>query len=423
MFAMVPGTPARESTVEARGNPPFEREGIGGGEHADRCGGRPERERLVLEDETTDGRTDEEADLPGGAREGHVAPEELRFREVDHERRIDRAVQALRKREDTYGNAEDDRSLRTREPGAAGEDSEERTRPDDTHQGQAPQPALAFHEFHHRQLADRHAGGEDKPDHSDCRLTHVGGVLGEGREELAHHGNAGADQDHVEDDEGDEDAVPRDVRIASRRASRFTVARRRHELQHSHEHEERHRIEEEEEGEGAGMGRARNGAGDKRPEREANVHRHPLLRKGCVTTMWRCQRAEQCGLTGPEGPGGDPDEEVQHERVPGLANQREQREGDGGDHEGAAEHDTGPEPVRERAADEARGKCSEGTGRHDKAGNAEREPANVVQVDDQKRPDDAVPEHVREPARLKDPDVPRKLRIQAAKVGAHRARA
>jgi hypothetical protein len=46
-----------------------------------------------------------------------------------------------------------------------------------------------------------------------------------------------------------------------------------------------------------------------------------------------------------------------------------------------------------------------------------------VQVDDEKRPDDAVPEHVREPARLKDPNVSRKLRIQAAKVGAHRARA
>jgi hypothetical protein len=45
-----------------------------------------------------------------------------------------------------------------------------------------------------------------------------------------------------------------------------------------------------------------------------------------------------------------------------------------------------------------------------------------VQVDDEKRPDDAVPEHVREPARLKDPNVSRKLRIQAAKVGARTAR-
>ena len=89
----------------------------------------------------------------------------------------------------------------------------------------------------------------------------------------------------------------------------------------------------------------------------------------------------------------------------------------------AAEHDTRAEPVRERAADKARGKCSQRTGGHDKAGDAEREPADVVQVDDQERPDDAVPEHVHKPARLQDPDVPRKLRIQAAKVGAHRARA
>jgi hypothetical protein len=45
-----------------------------------------------------------------------------------------------------------------------------------------------------------------------------------------------------------------------------------------------------------------------------------------------------------------------------------------------------------------------------------------VQVDDQKRPDDAVPEHVHKPAGLKDPNVPRKLRIETTKVGPHRAR-
>jgi len=123
--------------MEVHGNSPFQREGIGGGEHADRCSGRPEGERLVLEDEPTDGRSDEEADLPRGAREGHVAPEELRLREVDHERGIDRAVQALREREDANGDAEDDRSLRAGEPGASGEDSEERACPDDTHEGEA----------------------------------------------------------------------------------------------------------------------------------------------------------------------------------------------------------------------------------------------------------------------------------------------
>ena len=407
--------------MEVRRNPPFERKGIGRGEHTDRSCGRPERERLVLKDEPTDGRSDEEADLPRGARERHVAPEELRLREVDHERCIDRPVQALRQGEDTDGDAEDDRGLGAGEPGAPGEHPEKRTRPDDTHEGEAAQAAFPLHELHHRQLPDRNPGGEDKPDHADRRLAHVCGVLGERRQELAHHGDAGADQDHVEDDVGDEDAIPGHVRVASGLTPPLAMARRRHELQHSDEHEERHCVEQEEEGECARVSRASYRAGDERTERETDVHRHPLLGEGCVTTLWWRQGAEQCGLAGPECPGGDPDEEVQCERVPRLANQREQSKGDGGDHEGTAEHDSRSKPVCKRTADKARGEGSQRTGSNDKTGDAERESTNVVQVDDQERPDDAVPEHVREPPGLKDPNVPRQLRIQAAKVGPHRA--
>ena len=50
--------------VEVRRNAPLEYKRVGRREHADGRGGRPECERLVLEDETTDGRSDEEADLP-----------------------------------------------------------------------------------------------------------------------------------------------------------------------------------------------------------------------------------------------------------------------------------------------------------------------------------------------------------------------
>jgi len=78
--------------MEVHRNPPFECKGVHRCERADGGGGRPERERLVLKDEPTDGRSDEEADLPRGAREGHVAAEQLRLREVDHERCIDRPV-------------------------------------------------------------------------------------------------------------------------------------------------------------------------------------------------------------------------------------------------------------------------------------------------------------------------------------------
>ena len=61
--------------VEVLGDAPFDREGVDGCEHTDGGGGGPERERLVLKDETADGGTDEEADLPRRARERHVAAE------------------------------------------------------------------------------------------------------------------------------------------------------------------------------------------------------------------------------------------------------------------------------------------------------------------------------------------------------------
>ena len=198
-------------------------------------------------------------------------------------------MQALREREDANCDAEDDRSLRPREPGAPGENPEERSRPDHTHQGEAAQAAFPLHESHHRKLPDRNPGGEDKPDHSDRRLAHMCGVLGERRQEFAHHGDAGADQDHVEDDEGDEDAIPGHIRVASGLTPPLAMARRRHELQHSHEHEERHCIEQEKEREGARVGRASYRAGDERTERETDVHRHSLLGEGCVTTFWRRQ--------------------------------------------------------------------------------------------------------------------------------------
>ncbi len=73
----------------------LQRECIDGGEEADHRRSRPQRERLVLEDEPACPRTDEPAELPGETGERHVAAEQLWLREVDDERRVDRAVQAL----------------------------------------------------------------------------------------------------------------------------------------------------------------------------------------------------------------------------------------------------------------------------------------------------------------------------------------
>ena len=331
-------------------------------------------------------------------------------------------MEALGEREDADGDREDDRSLIAREPGAPGKHPEKRSGPDDTHQCQAAQPPPAFDELYNRKLPECHHRREDEPDHADRGLAHMRGVLCERRQELAHHRDAGADQDHVQKDIGDEYAVPRNVRIAARLAPLLAMARRRYELQYDDEDQERHGVQQEQKGEGARVGGARDCTRDKRAECEADIHRHALLgERGVAAPGWR-QRAQQGGLARPERTCCNAHEEVQRERLPRLSNQRKECERDRGQHERTAQHDPGTEPIRQCAPDEPGPESRQRAGGDDEAGDAERDPPDVVQVDDQERPDDAVPEHVHEPARLQDPDVPRKLRIQAAKVGPHWSR-
>ena len=115
----------------------FECECVARCERADRRDAGPERKRLVLQDETAGGRPDEPADLPRRARESHVAAEHPRLREIDDERGVDRAVQALAERKHADGGAEDDRGLGPCQPFAGGGDGDERPHPDDAHQREA----------------------------------------------------------------------------------------------------------------------------------------------------------------------------------------------------------------------------------------------------------------------------------------------
>ncbi len=115
------------------------------------------------------------------------------------------------------------------------------------------------------------------------------GVLGERREQLAHDRDARTDEDHVQDDVGDEHPIPCDVCVPTGFAPLLSMPRRGHELQDGDKGQERHGVEQEENGEGARVGRARDGARDERAECEPDVHRHPLLGEGCVTTLGRCQ--------------------------------------------------------------------------------------------------------------------------------------
>ena len=237
----------------------------------------------------------------------------------------------------------------------------------------------------------------------------------------AHHRDPGADEDDVQDDVAKEDPVPEHVDVAPRLVVRLDVPWRGNQAQDCNEHQKRRRVEQEEEGEGARVIGSRDRARDQPAEGDAQVHGHPLLREGGMTPLLRGERAEQGGLAGPEGAAAEADEHVQPEGLPGRADQREERERHRHQDEGCGQHPSRSESIGECAADEPRHQRRGRVGSDDESGNPERDAAHVVQVDDQERSDHPVPEHVREPARLQDPDVPRQLRIEAAEVGPHRA--
>src|SRR5690349_11776054 len=87
--------------------PGFERERARGARQVDSGGEGPEQEWPVLEEETPGGRADDPADLPRDARGGKVAADELRRREVDAQRSVDRTVEAFADREDQHRRGED----------------------------------------------------------------------------------------------------------------------------------------------------------------------------------------------------------------------------------------------------------------------------------------------------------------------------
>src|SRR6266540_2149886 len=140
-----------------------------------------------------------------------------------------------------------------------------------------------------------------------------------------------------------------------------------------------------------------------------------------MTPLLRREGAEQCGLARPKGAAPKTDDDVQRKRFPRVADQREESEADRHHDQSATQDRPRPDPIGEGTAHEPRYGRGGGTRGDDQPSDPERDPAHVVQVNDQERSDDAVAEHVREPAGLKDPDVPRQLRVQAAKVAPHRA--
>ena len=114
----------------------------------------PEPRRRGREERAADGGADHEADLPGERRDRHVATDQPRVGEVDDERRLDRAVQALAEREDRDGDREQREGGHPRQPEAARRDEQPRRRRDDAEQREQRDPPASLGEPRRRQLQE-----------------------------------------------------------------------------------------------------------------------------------------------------------------------------------------------------------------------------------------------------------------------------
>jgi hypothetical protein len=155
-------------------------------------------------------------------------------------------------------------------------------------------------------------------------------------------------------------------------------------------------------------------------ERDADVHRQALQRvRGRPPGRGR-QAGEERRLRRPERAAADAPQRVDRERLPRRPDRRHQRERDRHHDERAEQHALRADPIGERPAEEAARECRRRLDRRRAAGEPERDPADVVEIDEQERKDDAVPERVDERSGLEDVDVARQARVEATEVAAHR---
>jgi hypothetical protein len=163
-------------------------------------------------------------------------------------------------------------------------------------------------------------------------------------------------------------------------------------------------------------------AGDDAAERHAYVHPESLQGIRRRATHRGSQTCEERRLRRPERAAADAPQRVDRECVPRRPDQRHERERERHHRERSEQHALRADPVGERPAEEAARERRHRLDRSSEAGETERDPTHVVEIDEQEREDDAVPERVDERPELEHVDGPRQPWVEAAEIGAHPAR-
>ena len=136
----------------------------------------------------------------------------------------------------------------------------------------------------------------------------------------------------------------------------------------------------------------------------------------------RCEPGEQRRLGRPESAVADPRHRAREEALPRALDEGVGGEPDREEPERGVEHPLASDAVDQRARDRAGHEADTGVRREDEPGDAEADPALVVQVDEQEREHEPVPERVHQPAHLKQLHRPRQPRVQAREEAQHRER-
>ena len=104
----------------------------------------------------------------------------------------------------------------------------------------------------------------------------------------------------------------------------------------------------------------------------------------------------------------------------GLCDERVPEEADREEAERRRQHRLAADPVDERTADRPGDQADARIRREDEPGDAEADPALVVQVDEQERDHEPVAERVHQPAQLEQLHRARQARVQAREEAPHR---
>ena len=232
------------------------------------------------------------------------------------------------------------------EPVAARVDEQPGDGPERRHQRERAHPSSSLDPARDRKLREHDRERVDEEDRADLTLAQVGLVARE-RGEEGEERVPGRDEHEVQRPEAEEGLVPEDGRVGGGCVSDLVLRHSgiRHEGEHADVREERDGVEHEQDRERRRIADDGDQARREPAEPDSEVHRHALLREGCVPAGRRSQARDQCRLARPEARAARSLDRDQDERLPRDAHERQEPVADRLQDEPARERGPRADPV------------------------------------------------------------------------------